>query len=336
MKTTEKIENTRNTETSTLKLKLIEEELAGYVKADKKNWVRIYRLMSEVEEKELYKEREDTKSFTAWVNWIGDYLGVHVSLLWARLKAGRTYEEYEKRAAEQGRRVAQMEELDVSPESISLCEKVAGRNAEEMDNLIEKVVAGDLTREDLRDAAKAKRASGGTMPTSRHDRIDASERTEKAARVTAPDIVMALRKSSWLSVAREDEYFKHVYKAFTEFRIPSGTSRDVRRIDMMIVETLTTTEMDDIVLRGIEIKVDKTDLLKDHKMQEYTAFCDYFYIGIPAEDQEVLDTAESVRLPAWGILTVSKAGEITVVHEAKKLTPAFRDKTLATCIIKLA
>lgn len=321
---------------TTSRLTMIEEELARYVKADKKNWVRIYRLMSEVEEQELYKEREDTKSFTAWVNWLSESMSVHVSLLWARLKAGRTYEEYEKRAAEKGRRVAQMENLDVSPESISLCEKVAGRNAEEMDRLIEKVVAGDLTREDLRDAAKAKRASGGTMPTSRHDRINTSERTETSARVTASDIVMALRKSDWLSVAREDEYFKHVYRAFAEFRIPSGTSRDVRRIDVMIAETLTTTEMDDIVLRGIEIKVDKMDLLKDHKMQEYTAFCDYFYIGIPAEDQEVLDAAESVRLPSWGILTVSKAGEITVVHEAKKLMPAFRDKTMANCIIKLA
>ena len=317
------------------KLRLIEEELAGCVKADRKNWVKIYQLMHEVEAGKLYKERDDTPSFTSWVNALADDLGVHVSLLWARLKAGRTYAEYEGRAAKQGKSVTPLAALSVSPDSINLCERVAGKNAVEMDDLIDKVIDGSLTRDDLRAAAKAKRAAGGTMPTTRHDRIDAADRTEEGSRVTAADIVVALRKSSWLTIARTDKYFDHVYHFFAEFRIPSGTSRHARRIDVMIAETITAAELDEIVLRGIEIKVDINDILGDHKMQEYTDFCDYFYIAIPAGSPELLEAAESVRRPSWGILTVTKDGKVTVEHAPEKLNPAFRDVTLTNCLIKL-
>lgn len=320
------------------KLKKIEQELAGYVKADKKNWVRIYQLMHEVETGKLYEERDDTPSFTSWVNALADELDVNVSLLWARLKAGRTYAEYESRAAGQGRSVTPLSLLNASPDSINLCEKVAGKNALEMDRLIDKVVAGNLTREDLRAAARAKRAEGGAMPKTRHDRIDAADRTEDTTKVTASDIVMALRQPTWLPVAKHEgceDYLEHKYHIFTEFRIPSGTSRNVRRIDVMIAETFTLLEQDAVVLRGVEIKVDKNDLLKDCKMQEYTQFCDYFYIGIPAGDREMLDAAESVRRPSWGVLTVSKDGTVSVIREPEKLNAAFRDKAIANCLIKL-
>ncbi|MBQ8987238.1 MAG: hypothetical protein IJ100_08410, partial [Lachnospiraceae bacterium] len=237
------------------KLKLIEEELAGCVKADRKNWVKIYQLMREVEVDRLYAERDDTPSFTSWVNALADELSVHVSLLWARLKAGRTYAEYEERAAKQGRSIAPLEALSVSPDSLNLCEKVAGKNFAEMDRLIDKVVGGELTREDLRAAARAKRSEGGAMPKTRHDRIDAAERTEDTAKVEASDIVMALRQSAWISAAKDDDrkvYFDRKYHVFIEFRIPSGTSRSVRLIDVMIAETLTLLEQGDVVLRGVE------------------------------------------------------------------------------------
>ncbi|MBP3882944.1 MAG: hypothetical protein J6E40_12375 [Lachnospiraceae bacterium] len=320
------------------KLKLIEEELAGCVKADRKNWVKIYQLMHEVEVGRLYEQRDDTPSFTSWVNALADELNVHVSLLWARLKAGRSYTEYEERAANRGKSVTPLAELSVSPDSLNLCEKVAGKNAAEMDRLIDKVVAGELTREDLRAAARAKRAGGGSMPATRHDRIDAAGRTEDTERVTASDIAMALRQSTWLSIADDEErkdYLDRKYHVFTEFRIQSGTSRNVRRIDAMVAETCTLRERDEVVLRGIEIKVDKNDLLNDRKMQEYTQFCDYFYIGIPADDQEMLDAADSVRRPSWGVLTVSKDGAVSVIREPERLNAVFRDKTIANCLIKL-
>lgn len=324
----------------TTSLKEIEHELSGCVKVDKKNWTRIYILMKAVDDGQLYKQREDTPSFTSWVNTLADELGVHVSLLWARKKAGKSYDEYVKRAEQQGRQVRNLEEISVSPDSINLCEKVAGKNAAEMDRLIDKVVAGELSREDLRAAAKARRAAAsetGTkaMATSRHDRIEAADRTETEERVTAADIVMAMRKSDWLNPVRTDTYFRHAYHIFPEFALQTGTSTHARRADAMIVETVTASERGEVVLRGIEIKVDNHDLENDHKMAEYTDFCDYFYVAIPEGDKEMLETAESLIRPAWGIMTVSKEGKITIKRDPERLEAVMRDKTLSAALIKL-
>ena len=326
------------------KLQRIEEELAGYIKADRKSWVRIYQLMSEVETDKLYMERTDTPSFTSWVNALAEELHVHVSLLWARLKAGRTYSEYEERAVRNGRTVASLDKVVVSPDSLNLCEKVAGRNACEMDHLIDRVLAGELTRGDLRQAARAKRRAvdidtvdgKDRKVRTRHNRLSAADRTDDVLeKITAADIIMALGKSSWLKKEREDPYFRHVYVMLPEFRIPSGTSRHARKIDAMVFETFTAMDYDEVVIRGFEIKISRSDLLGDHKMQEYTDFCDYFYIVIPAGSPEILEAAESVRRPSWGVITVTKDGDIKVVHEPERMDAVFRDKSLANGIIKL-
>ena len=323
------------------KLRIIEQEISGCVKVDKSNWVRLYKLMSEVERDQLYKERDDTPSFTSWINALSQELGVHVSLLWSRKKAGKTYAEYAERAEKNGKKVKAIEALSVSPDSINLAEKIAGRNAVEMDRLIEKVVAGELSREDLRMAVKAKRATSGGeknggLPTSRHDRITAEERKGTDSKVTAADIAMGLRKDTWLTVAREDRNFLHVYHAFPEFRVDTGTSHFSRRIDVLIAETVTALERDKVVLRAIEIKIDRNDLLGDHKMAEYTEFCDYFYLGLPADNEKLVEDAKKVVRPEWGILTVDKNGKIVIVKEPVLIeNAAFRDKTLSTCIVKL-
>lgn len=154
----------------------IEGQLGQYLAADKKNWIQTYLLMSEVQNKELYVV--NYRSFTKWVNHLADSLSIHVSTLWARLKAGKNYAEYASRAREQGRIVPKIEEIDVSPDSLNLCAKVAGKNAVEMDKLVDQVVAGDLTRDNLRQAAKARKAAGEFVARSRFDCVQAKDRTE--------------------------------------------------------------------------------------------------------------------------------------------------------------
>lgn len=313
------------------KLQDIENEISTYVNLDKSNWTHIYRLMDTVDSEKLYLERADTKSFTSWVNALAKDLNVHVSLLWSRKKAGKVYEEYRQRAMNAGRTVPELEDISASPDSLSLCEKVAGKNAAEMDRLIDEVLDGGLTREALRRAARAKREA---PIKSRHKRIEAEDRTETDDRVTAADIVLALRHSGWLKVCNENSHFQHVYHVFPEFRVDTGTSHHARRIDVMIAETITESERDHITLRGIEIKVDRHDLESDHKMAEYTDFTDYFYICIP-KDTDMICMAESISRPEWGIMSVSKSGEIKIEREPKKLQPVFRDKALTTALIKV-
>lgn len=154
--------------------------------------------------------------------------------------------------------------------------------------------------------------------------------------MTAADIAMGLRKDTWLTVAREERNFPHVYHVFPEFRVDTGSSRFSRRIDVLIAETVTALERDKVILRAVEIKIDRNDLLGDHKMAEYTDFCDYFYLGLPADNEALIEDAKTVIRPEWGILTIEKDGKIVIVKEPVILeNTSFRDKTLSTCIVKL-
>ena len=326
-------------QTQPSKLKRIEAELTESVRQDNVTWQRCYELMNAVDTGKLYEE-EGLKNFTAWVNQMADIIGCHVSLLWSRLKAGRTYSEYAKRARAAGREVPELAEAPLSPDTLKLCSTVAGSDGAALDNLIDKSLSGALSRTDLRVAAKAKRERAPEHVGTRH-----SAEADRAARengnaaptpaLTAAEIVLALQTSSaWVGKADETKYIERKYHVFTEFRADTGSSRAARRFDVLAVETLTLSERDAVRLHGVEIKVSKEDLLGDHKMQEYGDFCDAFYIAVP-DMPEMLEVVESYRLPAWGVLAISSEGALRVVHAAALAPGLMRDKTLAAAIIKL-
>lgn len=332
-------------------LNKIEGQLSQYLAADKKNWIQTYLLMSEVQDKELYIV--NYRSYTKWVNHLADSLSIHVSTLWARLKAGKNYAEYAARAAEHGRTVPKIEEIDVSPDSLNLCAKVAGKNAVEMDKLVEQVMSGNLTRENLRQAAKARKAAGEFVAKSRFDCVQAKDRTEMEEKITAADIILALQSSSWLFSQSTDNpiwekvitdpresvkktYIKEKYRVFEEFAIDPGTSRHSRRLDALIAENISVPPHTDnpVNLIGVEIKVDINDLKNDCKMQEYTDFVDQFYLAVP-DEEDIVNAALSIKLDTWGLIIVSKDGQIKVLQTADKLPAIMRDKTLNNLILKL-
>lgn len=323
----------------------IEGQLSQYLAADKKNWIHTYLLMSEVQDKELYAAQYH--SYTKWVNHLADSLSIHVSTLWARLKAGKNYAEYATRATEQGRTVPKITEIDVSPDSLNLCAKVAGKNAGEMDKLVDQVLAGDLTRENLRQAA------GEFVARSRFDCVQAKDRTEMEEKITAADIILALQSSSWLFSQSTDNpiwekvitdprksvkktYIKEKYRVFEEFPVNSGTSRHSRRLDALIAENISVPPHTDnpVNLIGVEIKVDVNDLKNDCKMQEYTDFVDQFYLAVP-DEEDIVNAALSIKLDTWGLIIVSKDGQIKVLQTADKLPAIMRDKTLNSLVLKL-
>lgn len=325
----------------------IEGQLSQFLTADKKNWIKTYLLMTEVQEKELYTI--NYRSYTKWVNHLADNLSIHVSTLWARLKAGKNYAEYAARATEQGRNVPKITDINISPDSLNLCAKVAGRNAGEMDKLIDQVLTGNLTRDNLRQAAKARKAAGEFVATSKYNSIKATDRIETEKKITAADIILALQSSAWLynQATTNPIYTKLItdhkknhtnekYRIFEEFAVNTGTSHYSRRIDTLIVENIsipshTTTPIN---LIGVEIKVDINDLLNDHKMQEYTDFIDQFYLAIP-DEPDIINAALSIILDSWGLITISKDRQIKVLQTANKLPAIMRDKTLNNLILKL-
>lgn len=332
-------------------LRQIEAELTDVLDKEKRNWTKIYELMSRVEHEKLYEQKENCKSFTQWVNVLAKDLHVHASGLWAKLKAGRTYAAYAERAEKRGLIAQRAEDVAVSVDTINLCATIAGKNEERQDSLLDRAIRGELSRQDLREAARAKSAESARKYEKHEKELSNSEKeevqdSEEQQRITAADIIVALKSSSWIEYVEKsferDEYMTKVRKLYAEFPVYTGTSRSARRMDAVILENISARERDEIVIRGVEIKVSVSDLMHDEKMTEYTDFCDLFYIAIPAGDDELKEAVQAVMLPEWGLIEVSEGEEnvynyvAEVTIPAKKTQGVLRDRTLSTALIRFS
>lgn len=332
-------------------LRQIEAELTDVLDKEKRNWTKIYELMSRVEQEKLYEQKENCKSFTQWVNMLAKDLHVHASGLWAKLKAGRTYAAYAERAEKRGMIAQRAEDVAVSVDTINLCATIAGKSVERQDSLLDRAIRGELSRQDLREAARAKSAESarkyekGLFNSEKKEEVQ-KENPEEQQGITAADIIVALKSSSWIEYVEKsferDEYITKVRKLYAEFPVYTGTSRSARRMDAVILENISARERDEIVIRGVEIKVSVSDLMHDEKMTEYTDFCDLFYIAIPAGDDELKKAVQAVMLPEWGLIEVSEGEEnvynyvAEVTIPAKKTQGVLRDRTLSTALIRFS
>lgn len=319
------------------KIDVIETELESILSSDKKSWVRIYELMDTVEREKLYSDQYS--SYTKWVNALADKAHVHVSLLWNRKKAGRVYSAYEERAKERGRTVPSMNAIQVSADNFNLIEKIAGNNTDVADELIDKVLQGDMKRSDLKNAwqtVKADREASGkkSVRVNAYDKEGIDVKTET---ITAADIVLALSRPNWLKNSVDtytDRYTQSKYRVLTEFAVQTGTSHHARRIDALVLEnhTVEAEKPYNLHAHAIEIKVSKHDLLSDHKMQEYTDYADFFWIAVP---EELKADAESIMLNDWGLITIDDKKELHVIKKAELHNAIFRDQTIETALIKI-
>ena len=319
----------------------IELQLKELVHSDQKSWVKIYELMQAVDDDKLYKN--DYRSYTAWVNSFAERAGCHVSLLWNRKKAGKFYNEYFKRHTKvetSDSSPIPLKDIDVSPETIILVEKVAGTNQEVADDLLEKVLKGELGRKELSNAwgiVKAERAERGekVYRKNSYDKLSSDsenvKQPENEKSITAVDIVLAFKSNDWLN-RFEKEYCSEKYRLMTEFAVDSGVTRHARRMDILVLETISTKNRNDIALHGIEIKVSKQDLLADKKMAEYTYFCDYFWLAVP---DNLVSCALEVVSDSWGIISVSEERSLKVIKSSSKCDAVFRDKTINYALLKL-
>ena len=362
-------------------LNIIEKELDQLISDDKKSWIKIYKLLETVETQRLYTT--NYRSFTAWINSLSTKLKIHVSVLWSRKKAGKIYSEYLSRAHAAGRSVTTLDDTatpSIPPESINYIDKIAGSNTAVADDLMDKLLNGNLSRNQLKSAwetVKAGRAATGIKPrVNAHDAykdaVSDATSTNNEKQITAADIVLALTTSSeWLPhidsstdnsdftdaatsspvitnhlpdhLYRPDRCTTPKYRVMPEFAVRTGTSHFARRIDALVLENHTIEQLRDknyeLHLHAVEIKVDRHDLLGDHKMQEYCDFADFFWIAVPAVLEE---DARNILAPGWGLLVITDDADskrfsrsVRVAEKAKMSSGVMRDQTLSTALIKL-
>jgi hypothetical protein len=303
----------------------IEDELRLLIANDKNAWIKIYKLMQEVDDNELYKETY--RSFTAWVNSFAQKNNVNVSLLWSRLKAGRYYSKYEQHQKSIGKDVTPIDKVDCSADCFVFIEKIAKDNIEVSAPLIDKAISHELTRVDFQKAYEEKKKSKLKKSTLKYDGDGDN------ILITANDIVESFSNYyNWLEYTVKPYQQQSKYHVFKEFAVQTGTSRHARRMDLLVMETISTPNRGDIYTHGIEIKVSKSDLLNDHKMQEYREHCEFFWIAVP---NALIEYAEDICCDDWGIIAVSNDKKITVVKQAKYRSATFKNETMQNALLKL-
>lgn len=331
----------------------IENKIILLAHQDINRWAEMAELLLKVQDEKLYTN--DGLSYTQWIRQLAQRANIHESLLWRRRKAGAYYIRLKAKVAQMAQApkgkplllLPEMEDVKVSPDNFVLIKDIVGNNDVEGLKLMEKVLAGDLTRKDLtaaksavlkqREAAGHKRAANGYERKKMELKSTADNNTHEIAQgITASEILIALQThTAWLPEPANrtigEEYmrskYKPSYRVLSEFPVETGDSRHVRRIDAMVIENRTSPHPRKLSLRAIEIKVSKHDLINDQKMSEYAGYCDFFYIAVPPELEA---EAKKIMLPDWGLLLLAHDGNIDVAVEAQKLPGTFRDEAIET------
>lgn len=338
------------TENKPNSLEIIEKRLEILLSNELNSWVEIYQLMDKVDKEKLYIGHY--RSYTAWVNKLADCNHIHVSTLWKDKKAGKSYDEFKKRVEERGKIVPDLSELNLSPDSLNLITKISGSDTEVADDLINRLVSGEpLTRSTLRNAWATIRANNTTAV--RKTRHDAEHVNISKSDLTAGDIVLALNSHDWVpGQILNDAYTDNKYNVFSEFAVPTGSTRHARRVDALVLENLSVETHDknyQLCIHAIEIKVACDDLMDDKKMLEYCAFSDYFWLAVP---EKLEDDAKTLLLDGWGLLVINvnnadasnqtntsdtgkKETKIRISVTAQKKPGVFRDITLQSALLKL-
>ncbi len=322
----------------------IEAELVADLHYDQKSWIKFYLSMKKIEDNELY--RPEHRSFTAWLKDFCIKNKIHESVVWNRKKAGKTYERFLTHKNKLGESVADLSEINVSMDSLVLIDKIAKKAPELETELVQKALNKEMTRNDLRTAYQIIR---GNRDEERKKNIkeledNHSKREYSDPKVTAAQIVTALANDdSWLNSIRgvRDKdgkvftkriEFSPKYRCFNEFPVFTGTTSISRRIDVLVAENKAVKYHYQLNLHGMEIKVDKHDLVSDQKYSEYSEFVHYLWLVIPTE---LVPYAIKNAPKTIGILAYSQVNNnFEVINKPKLLDPVLIAASLNTIILK--
>ncbi|MDY6991055.1 MAG: MmcB family DNA repair protein [Pseudomonadota bacterium] len=307
-------------------LKHIEYELEQVLMVDKHNWIKVAKLLYEIEAKELYKLC--ASSFTQYVNELSRRFRVHVSTIWRAKAAGESYSKlYGKNINE-----ISSDEVNTTPEQLDILRKVQKIAPKKVvDQLEQKIISGENVRQALKNTWNVyKPLKGGKTERGRKPKKSNSNQMLKtkddidspveSSLMTATNIINSLSyELNWIEDAVGTTCTD--FQLFKEIAVYTGTTRYSRRIDAVILAMYQF----EIKIIGIEIKVNSHDLESDKKMMEYLSYCDYFFVAIPST---LIQVALNVLPKDMGIVVIldefSEEGfyyKAILQRKSKKLNP---------------
>lgn len=322
-------------------IKSYEAELLELVRTDKNNWSRFYLLMKDVEEKEIFKEK-DYKSFTAWLKDFAINHKMHESVLWNRKKAGKVYHEYREEQKAQGIDIASIDEANISMESLVLVDKIKKNYPELAEDMLGKLTKKELSRADVRRIEAALKISTKKKSDKNAESLvdDADNVVDNVDDIITATKILSKFKTPLTLLGREAENKnfsksedREKYRYFEEFRMFTGTTVKSRRIDVLALENFNVQhKYHELDVHGIEIKVAKWDLQNDHKYTEYAEFVHYLWLAIP---MELVELAEEISPKMVGIIAYADDDKMIRVRNATRLTPSRIKDTMTVAAIKM-
>lgn len=321
----------------------IEKQLIELFISERKNWVSIYLLLKIVDEEILW--RGSYNSYTQWIKEFAVRSKVHESSIWHIKKMGAVYEKYSKKMEAKGMKVDDIKNTKVSANNLVVLEKISKYSPERTEELVEKIFKKEITKNDLEEIYRAVRPSkiSNENNNSIAFKTDGEIRTEKIKNnIKASTILSTLYEyENWLGQKKVRKYFKSSYEqdkiqCFSEFPVYTGSTKKSRRIDFLAVENMTTENLWELNIHGIEIKVTESDFINDEKYTEYTEFVDYFYLAVP---EELKDIALKNKFKDCGLIVISKDKTnkfiAKVIEAPARLNPLRREDTLTSIALKL-
>jgi len=272
-------------------------------KEQRSAWTAISRAMIEVEREALWKLT--TTSFTAWVRQLSGETHLHESNYWRALQAGRYW-----------LCVHDTDDLDflkkatAPAESIELVEKICRHAPAEVSNgLLERTVAGLLSRDDLRETWRTYRPlSGGRTARGRGTTgwEDIVPDNEALTAVVRSEMTQALRRYArdWLPQPLGRTH------TLENVIIHTGAAHTPYPLDLVIATQPDPESPDDLSLWGVEIKCSPTELVED-KINDPLPFLDGFWVAVPAHLTDDALTVFSYRI---GVLAIDGGIEGTVTR----------------------
>lgn len=289
--------------------------------------------------------RGNYNSYTQWIKEFAVRSKVHESSIWHIKKMGAVYEKYSKKMEAKGMKVDDIKNTKVSANNLVVLEKISKYSPERTEELVEKIFKKEITKNDLEEIYRAVRPSkiNNENNNSIAFKTDGEIRTEKIKNnIKASTILSTLYEyENWLGQKKVRKYFKSSYEqdkiqCFSEFPVYTGSTKKSRRIDFLAVENMTTENLWELNIHGIEIKVTESDFINDEKYTEYTEFVDYFYLAVP---EELKDIALKNKFKDCGLIVISKDKTnkfiAKVIEAPARLNPLRREDTLTSIALKL-
>ena len=339
-------------------IEAIEKELLTLAHAETKRWQRTSILMMEVEQNELWSLKDNAKSFTQWVKALAQKAGVHESNFWRCLKAGRFYLKISKISEMPGagrdsvpgtdseipnttnsgttagaeiaipkiENLPPLENAEIAPETLELVEKITtAAPPEKAREIVKSALNGELSRQELRETWQTYRPAKAGNSRGKGTQKPAIDETKQ----TACSLIHTLANDDKRQTIRKNLCGDTDYKLFSEVAVETGTTRNKRRIDAVLVvnggngysrgsrscrgnrshnSQSNKPYNRELQFIGVEIKVSKSDLINDQKYTEYAPFVHQLWLAVPPE---LVATAQETAPDYVGILSIGSGPEPT-------------------------